>query len=599
MAKGDRAKVSKQIEADRTDYTAKANPFYQDVDTARREATPRNLDERNQLWSGYSDLSKGGLFGQEADRLRGAGDIYNPFKNQTAGSGGSSGGGGGGGYSGPAGPSAGELYGAPYAGFSEFSQTGGVDLGKLEESLGTFRDLAGKNAGFDEARLANINKSTQGLRDIGQTGGYDPAQLAAIRDDLNTLSGYGSRGTFSDPELRARILSSISGLQETPESLTTDVTNKIRGTGYDEFARTGGYSDSDISNIRDRSNSVIPSLYAQTANDMSTLAARQGGYSPGIAAALAKSRRGLGQAASESARDTELGISDRVREGRKFGITGLRDTEMSIADLNRQIMQNRTAALGQAGDIGSGFYKTLGDLENTNRAQQLEALKNSVAGRTGVESDLVNNKLAGLKESGTLDLSTQELMNRSRQAAGEGIQKTHYDAQGLVQKGRQFGLTNMMQVEEARRQASEREASARASAAAAAAAGDRESAAAYSADAKWWADFDRDNQQFIMSGLAGSQEAGLAGMGKTYTSAPGETAMYLDTQSNLLNSIAGNRGNITGQQQQNIGPSVMDRIMQGAGIAASVAPAFFGAPTSGGNRGISGVGTPVSGWTRP
>ncbi len=84
------------------------------------------------------------------------------------------------------------------------------------------------------------NKSLTGFEGYLPTGGIDQSAINRIGGDISSLRELGKTGGLNDEAIA-----------------------RYRGGGvYDEFAKTGGYSGSDIANIRSRSNSVIPSMYA-------------------------------------------------------------------------------------------------------------------------------------------------------------------------------------------------------------------------------------------------------------------------------------------------------------------------------------------------
>jgi hypothetical protein len=107
-----------------------------------------------------------------------------------------------------------------------------------------------------------------------------------------------------------------------------DIAKNYRADGtYAEFNKTGGVSDADKTNLRSRGTSVIPSFYSRMNDEGDRMASVQGGYNPGGMAMKARLARQQAGASQDAARDTELGISDQVRQGRQWGAQGMTGSE--------------------------------------------------------------------------------------------------------------------------------------------------------------------------------------------------------------------------------------------------------------------------------
>lgn len=108
---------------------------------------------------------------------------------------------------------------------------------------------------------------------------------------------------------------------------------RIRGNGvFDEFSRTGGYSEADKANIRARGTRTIPSFF----DGLRTVMNQQQSANPygnaGYNAQFAQMTRDQAQQAQEAAQDAEFGIMDRVNEGRKWGSSSVSDAERALVD---------------------------------------------------------------------------------------------------------------------------------------------------------------------------------------------------------------------------------------------------------------------------
>lgn len=243
-------------------------------------------------------------------------------------------GGGGGGWALPS------TYGDIKAGYTDFTKTGGIDADKIRGAGHSTMEEISKTGGFDPAATGRIQGDIAALRQFGQTGGIDAAAQA-----------------------------------------------RMRGGGvFDEFARTGGISDSDARNIRARGNAPISAAFGAGTAEMNRARRISGGSaSMGNAAAL-KMARERSRASAEAALSTELGLSDRIRSGRQFGAEGMASSE---GNLQGQLNSNRLA--GMSGALGGEM--NFGNAVAGNRLQGAGMWNQSEA---GIQDMTQRGKLAGL-----------------------------------------------------------------------------------------------------------------------------------------------------------------------------------------------------------
>ena len=488
---GDKKEQKKAVTAEQTRANEQYNTLWQQQQSERADALKRDQDERANLNAQYNRIvGERGVNPDTVGRLR---STYEPYQPGSGGGGGggedSGGGGGGGGESGGGGgggpviPAA-PLYDEVRGGFSDFSTTGGVDIGKLEESLGTFRDLAGKTGGFDEGRLANlqnviksygdfaktggydpettakINASIQNLTDIGNTGGFDPTQLAAIRGDIERMRGFGTSGGFDpaqlekvrgdiqqlrelaasggvSPEQRAQIGRAIENAEMLMKTggMTPEDIERYRDKGYEEFANTGGYSPEMIQ--YSRGNALAP-LRAQARGDQAALerSAQMSGYAPGLGAAIQSQRRGSAQSLGRTASENEQALQEAILKGRQYGITGRANQEQALQDL---LQRGKLGGTELAGTLGIDFAKltsgntiqalaeaarTGGGLEEAIAKNRLSATESAARGAADLEQAIVGNKLTGSNMSAT---QMQNLQNSINDMKMRGLQGQELD----------------------------------------------------------------------------------------------------------------------------------------------------------------------------
>lgn len=227
--------------------------------------------------------------------------------------------------------------------------------GNLENTLlNLFNTDRAKN---DASRADLTNRYTE----FANTGGWDPSRISGVEGDISGLRELGRTG----------------GLDAT-------AINRYRGGGvYDEFAKTGGYSEGDIANIRSRSNSAIPSFYASLKDELQRQNTVQGGYSPGYTYGLAKSGRDAYRAGAGQALDTEIGIKDKVNTGRQWGASGMTSSENALQTLRtgnmfRGLEGAGNMTMGLQGSINSGKLAGLSGLEGlrTNPGSEMAYMAN-------------------------------------------------------------------------------------------------------------------------------------------------------------------------------------------------------------------------------
>lgn len=150
--------------------------------------------------------------------------------------------------------------------------------------------------------------------------------------------------------------------------LSDENISRIRGKGgFDEFARTGGYSEGDKTNIRSRALRTTPSFYENMRQELDRANRQQGGSNPTFDASTQAMARESSQATADATTDAELGIMSQVNEGRKWGIGGMSDAEVKLSDL---LQRGKLAGAGGLAQEDA----TENDNRYRNGALELEAL---------------------------------------------------------------------------------------------------------------------------------------------------------------------------------------------------------------------------------
>lgn len=209
---------------------------------------------------------------------------------------------------------------------------------------------------IDDAALKAMQPA---LHDFATTGAIDPTREASINDTAAKLK---NNGGLSDENIQ-----------------------RIRGNGgYDEFAKTGGYTPEAIANIKAQAISPIGSYATGTRDELARRAAVQGGYAPGFDAASRQLRRDTARNIADTSLNANVGIQEKVNEGRKWGIGGVSGAETQIGTLKERGLESSGALEVQFQDLVSK-YKGMGlSLEEANAQAQADIDAQNVSNETNV-----------------------------------------------------------------------------------------------------------------------------------------------------------------------------------------------------------------------
>lgn len=215
----------------------------------------------------------------------------------------------------------------------------------FDELGGTFRSFMGPYGGIDPSRISNIEGDIAGFRNIGKYGAGDAAGAA-----------------------------------------------RLRGGGvYDEFSKTGGYSDADKANIRSRVASMTPAFFAGLKRNLEQANKVQGGFNPGYTSQMSKLSRDAGRGAQEAVRDAEIGLQEQINEGRKWGTEGMSASERAIvANMLAGLEGASSAEMSLADMIRSGQMFGASGLEGLRTSPGADlAYSNQMLDALGLENNQI------------------------------------------------------------------------------------------------------------------------------------------------------------------------------------------------------------------
>jgi hypothetical protein len=289
-----------------------------------------------------------------------------------------------------------------------------------------------------------------GLRPQPQYGGsspirsvYDAAveQQAGDYDDI--MGGYSSLAE------RARSGAGNNPIQFNP--ITPSTRQFIQGQGYNRsqdlgkligdlqgFSTTGGYSDDDVSSIRERGLSPIRAIYANAQRDANRQKNLSGGYSPNAGAVNAKMAREQSSLLGDASTKINAQVAQMIQSGKLAGYNQLSPLLGRENDLINQITQRNTDAqrdvdLWNAGETNRAneFNTNMGqrtqefnaNQNNQNDALELSSLqgKQSLYGTTPALTSMFGNQVLQNNQQNMQAVQTANQIKNQRAGIGLNI----------------------------------------------------------------------------------------------------------------------------------------------------------------------------------
>ncbi len=116
---------------------------------------------------------------------------------------------------------------------------------------------------------------------------------------------------------------------------------------FQNFIDTGGYSPTDVQNIRARSLSPLASTFSNANDSLAQSRSLQGGYSPNVNAAIAQNARNLGYASADASTNVEAQLAESIRSGKEWGAQGMSTAGTNLADLTQRGKLSATTGMAQ------------------------------------------------------------------------------------------------------------------------------------------------------------------------------------------------------------------------------------------------------------
>src|SRR5690606_3409653 len=101
-------------------------------------------------------------------------------------------------------------------------------------------------------------------------------------------------------------------------SRSSDLNNLIGN--LQEYSRTGGYSDADVANIRERGLSPLRAVYGNAERNLKRQQNLQGGYMPNAGAVRSKIAREMGELLSTQSTNINAEVAKMIAAGKLSGM---------------------------------------------------------------------------------------------------------------------------------------------------------------------------------------------------------------------------------------------------------------------------------------
>lgn len=228
------------------------------------------------------------------------------------------------------------------------------------------------------------SSSAPGLSNV-----YDAATTQQAQDYDDIMRGYDDllKTTKSDRSRYTSLNPATSSYFQVPAySRSADLNTAIGG--LKDFSRTGGYSEGDISNIRERGISPIRSIYANAQRNLARQKVLQGGYSPNYGAVSARMARDLSSQIGDITTRVNADVAQMIASGKLAGLQSLSPVVSRENELINQTKQKQ-------GDVKrEALYKNA-DERNRLANTELAALsgKQSLYGTTPALSQTFANQV--------------------------------------------------------------------------------------------------------------------------------------------------------------------------------------------------------------
>lgn len=227
--------------------------------------------------------------------------------------------------------------------------------------------------GSISGRISEIPKP-QGIKSV-----YDAAASQQGEDYDKIMQGYDQllkkSGTTSNTKLNYVPINAVFNRNIPGAAYQRSSELGTALSGLEDYSKTGGYSDADIQNIRERGISPIRSIYDAANRNMQRQKVLQGGYSPNFGAIQSKmARESTGQIGDITTR-VNADIAERVAQGKLAGLNSLGSIAGQENTLSNQIAQRNSEIERQTEQMNAEEQRRV-DTQNQQIQQWINEFNN-------------------------------------------------------------------------------------------------------------------------------------------------------------------------------------------------------------------------------
>lgn len=212
----------------------------------------------------------------------------------------------------------------------------------------------------------------------GMASNYTQGAATNIKDYGNIMGGYGDyMGSIPSPTKFG-----YQHVTATRPGELNEAYSALRGAlpGYQEFANTGGYSPTDIQELRARGTSPIRAAYGNTMMQLDRARALGGaGGSPNFIAAMSKAQRELPGQQATAMTDVNARLAEDIRSGKLAGLGGM-------TNVGGQMGQLSSAEAGRMLEASMSNQKADLTAQGMSEQSLQDSMRNRLSGLSGMSS---------------------------------------------------------------------------------------------------------------------------------------------------------------------------------------------------------------------
>lgn len=280
---------------------------------------------------------------------------------------------------------------------------------------------------------------------------YDAAATTQAEDYDDIMRGYddilSSAKNNRNSQLNYVPINPIFNrqLQGSNYERSSDLNSVI--TGLKSFADTGGYSDADIRDIRERSISPIRSIYSSAQEGLRRQKVLQGGYSPNYGAVSAKMARDASSRIGDITTKVNADVAQMIAAGKLSGLQSLtptvaRENELINAtnqrniDLKNEVERQNNEERRRVDEINRKMQLQIDEINNRNKLQntntQLQANqgKQSLYGTTPALTQTFANQVLQNNQQNLQAAQTANMIKNQRANIGLNLVNSQLNPSG-------------------------------------------------------------------------------------------------------------------------------------------------------------------------